>query len=164
MIEQAWRDPECGRLGWPAGPWDAEPDKVQWVDAATGLACLAKRHAQAGHWCGYVGVDETHPWHGKEMEEVPEVQVHGGLTFAEGCQQGPIASTVCHLPQPGEPEHLWWLGFDCAHLMDHSPARESFARIAGLLAPLEGTRYRDLAYVRRQCAELAAQVKAASEK
>ena len=24
-------------LGWPAGPWDGEPDKVQWPDAATGL-------------------------------------------------------------------------------------------------------------------------------
>jgi hypothetical protein len=46
---------------WDRGPWDNEPDKVQWQDAATGLPCIARRSEAMGSWCGYVGVAEGHP-------------------------------------------------------------------------------------------------------
>ena len=55
-------DPDRGT--WPAGPWTDEPDKVVWVDEATGLDCMARRGG-GGAWCGYVGLKADHPWHGK---------------------------------------------------------------------------------------------------
>lgn len=48
---------------WPDGPWRDEPDKVIWVDEATGLDCMIVRN-KMGTWCGYAGVGVQHPWHG----------------------------------------------------------------------------------------------------
>ena len=48
---------------WTRGPWDSEPDRVEWRDPASGYACLALR-GPVGAWCGYVGVPEGHPAHG----------------------------------------------------------------------------------------------------
>lgn len=52
------------RTGWPAGPWDYEPDRDTWTDEATGLPCVAQRAGTLGHWCGYVGLPDDHPLHG----------------------------------------------------------------------------------------------------
>lgn len=162
MIEQTWMDPRCSREGWPPGEWDGEPDKAQWKDEATGVACLAKRHASSGHWCGYVGIAAWHPWHGKGYSDV-EVNTHGGLTFADSCEEGPPEQTVCHIPEPGEPDNLWWLGFDCAHAWDHSPRDHVMAREHGYPFTIDPTSsYKSLAYVKNHCAELAQQVAAAS--
>jgi hypothetical protein len=149
------------KSGWQRGPWDNEPDKVQWRDEATGLPCLIVR-ATLGHLCGYVGVPPGHPWHGVEADAVRVgdewPNVHGGLTFAEGCQGGDPARSVCHVPDEGEPDDVWWLGFDCAHLGDltclDTPAAYRFESPAGDI-------YRDLAYVTAETGRLAAQAKAA---
>lgn len=161
MKEQTWMDPRCTREGWRSGPWDDDPDKVQWKDEATGLPCLAKRHASSGHWCGYVGVDPSHPWYGKCYSDLPDYgpDVHGGLTFADECQEGPPEQTVCHIPEPGEPEHLWWFGFDCHHAWDLSPQDEVSSEKYGY--SLRGGTYKPLQFVKNQCAKLAAQVAAA---
>ena len=141
------------KSSWPRGIWDAEPDKVQWQDEATGLPCIAKRVPYSGHWCGYVGVPPTHPFYEKDYDEVDDVECHGGLTFASSCQEGEPGETICYVPAPGEPDDIWWLGFDCAHWSDYQPAMEQFGRLPA------GT-YRTLAYVKDQCASLAAQLKA----
>jgi hypothetical protein len=57
---------------WARGPWDHEPDKMQWQDEATGLPCLIVR-GPAGALCGYVGVGPTHPWFGIGYSECPSV-------------------------------------------------------------------------------------------
>src|SRR4051812_44340660 len=99
---------------WGPGDWQDEPDKVQWQDEATGLPCLIVR-GPSGALCGYVGVAEGHPLFAKEYSSA-DVEVHGGLTFADFCQQTTNeARHVCHVPAPGEPDHVWWFGFDCAH-------------------------------------------------
>lgn len=149
-------------LGWPAGPWDGEPDKVQWPDAATGLPCLAVRHPGSGHWCGYIGVSEGHPWYYKAYDDAP-AEVHGGLTYANKCQPGEDKSVgICHVPAPGEPDHVWWLGFDCAHAGDRSPMDEHYAQTRGYpFTASYGESYKTLAFVQRECANLAAQAKAA---
>jgi len=74
---------------WPRGVWDHEPDKVQWQDEDTGLPCLIVRNP-VGALCGYVGVPEGRPCHGKEYDTV-DVECHGGLTFAGPCQIHPPA-------------------------------------------------------------------------
>jgi len=183
---------------WARGPWDDEPDKMQWPDATTGLPCLVVRNG-SGALCGYVGVPPGHPAHGMDYGAL-DVQVHGGLTFARGCadqshaawlrwrdhwlaRKGEAArypsgdaanalrdhaaelvsfdawvrlaeaSAVCHIPGEGEPDGVWWLGFDCSHCDDMTPA---YVR-HGLCS---GGRYRSLAYVRAECADLARQLDA----
>lgn len=151
---------------WGAGPWVDEPDKAQWVDEATGLVCLAKRSTGcSGSWCGYVGVPPGHPWHGRDYSNV-DVEVHGGLTYADRCQEDerPIEDRVCHIPAPGEPDDVWWFGFDCAHWLDISPQMAARERELGIFTELPSMpgdfreRYRTLDYVRAECTALAEQL------
>src|SRR5690606_8583713 len=88
---------------------------------------------------------------------------HGGLTYADRCNEAaPEDRGVCHVPLPGRPAEVWWLGFDCAHLGDVSPGMDARSRELGH-PPLRfgDERYRDVGYVRRECASLAAQLVAA---
>lgn len=139
---------------WPRGEWDAEPDKMQWQDDATGLPCLVVR-GPVGALCGYVGVAEGHPLHGKSYSDdaVYDVRVHGGLTFDGPCQEREHG--ICHIPAPGDPDPVWWFGFDCAHGGDKAPAYDH-----GILSDGD---YRNLAYVQNECRELAEQLKAVSK-
>jgi hypothetical protein len=165
MNEQTWIDSRVDRSKWPAGEWDGEPDKVQWTDADTGLVCLAKRNSRSGNWCGYVGVSDAHPWHGKGYNDLPEYgpEVHGGLTFANSCQEGPPEQTICHIPAPGTPDHLWWFGFDCAHAWDYSPMDKVLEAERGYPFTVgHDETYKPLGYVKRECTSLARQIAAAS--
>lgn len=159
------------KSGWQRGPWDGEPDKVQWQDDATGLPCLIVR-GPSGALCGYVGVSSGHPWHGVDYDNVgayqpkPEsydedwyVVVHGGLTFSDGCQHGDDPSAgICHIPAAGEPDDVWWLGFDCAHLGDKSGmAWDAIRPLSDYPRSDHGDVYRDVAYVKAECTKLAAQ-------
>lgn len=87
---------------WKPGAWKNEPDKIQWIDEATGLDCLVVR-GPSGALCGYVGVPEGHPYFGVEYSGCtsepkcdeswcghrPEsaINVHGGLTFSDFCHE-----------------------------------------------------------------------------
>lgn len=158
---------------WARGPWDDEPDKVQWRDEDTGMTCLIVRGPR-GALCGYVGVPVGHPWHGKEDDDCGLYQpkpegyeedwypdVHGGLTYAASCGHGSNpAKGICHVPGPGEPDVIWWLGFDCAHAGDLT----NMAHPAHIRErwPDRDDQYRDISYVRGEVRKLAAQAKAVS--
>lgn len=138
--------------GWPSGEWDTEPDKMQWPDEATGLPCLAVRHPRMGFLCGYVGVPPEHPLYGKSYDHL-SLEVHGGLTFSAKCHPAETESAgVCHVPGQGEPDHVWWFGFDCAHLGDSSPAESRDG-----IDP--HSNYKNLPYVQSECRQLASQLK-----
>jgi hypothetical protein len=146
------------KTSWGPGPWADEPDKEQFSDEATGLPCLIKRSGLSGALCGYVGVPEGHPWHGKDYQDLDDVVgVHGGLTYADSCEEGPEGTTICHVPGPGEPEPLWWLGFDCHHAWDIGPAMKARERERGYEIDITDSSYKPVAYVREQCAGLAQQ-------
>lgn len=119
------------KSSWGDGAWQTEPDKVQFKDEATGLPCLIVRVPHSGHLCGYVGVAEGHNLYGKDYDDVKRadgeyIDAHGGLTFANKCRPSESEDRgICHVPDPGEPDHVWWFGFDCAHLGDLSPCRAS---------------------------------------
>lgn len=103
---------------WPAGPWDSEPDKVQWEDPATKLPCLAVRN-RTGAWCGYVGLPVGHPWRELNYDAIP-ANVHGGLTF------GPTPCSddkegICHTVDDPAEDDVRWIGFDCLHFGDTAP-------------------------------------------
>lgn len=146
--------------GWPSGEWDSEPDKVQWQDKKTGLPCLAVRHPSNGHWCGYVGVSEGHRLYGKDYDEVG-ADVHGGLTFSNSCQPKEKESEgICHVPSPGEPDHVWWFGFDCAHAGDSSPMDLKYEKEKGYpFLRSHEDEYRSLVYVKKECRILAKYLK-----
>jgi hypothetical protein len=185
VLEHTWQD----KTTWGDGPWQQEPDKRQWPDTATGLPCLVLRRVDHGHWCGYVGVEPGHPLYGilynrcalrstpcdpEPCDHTPGMllSVHGGLTYSGYCQDDPHG--ICHVPDAGEEEKLWWFGFDCAHAGDLAPGLEATlrqvytavpqiaerqARRAALLAELRMEDvYCTAAYVMGECAQLAQQL------
>lgn len=68
--------------------------------------------------------------------------------WQEKCQ----ATGICHVPDAGEPERVWWFGFDCSHLGDASPAYDHKYGFGG------DSWYKDIAYVKRETTKLAAQL------
>ena len=111
---------------------------------ACGLKCAMRRHGKDGHWCGYVGVPNDHTFFGKHKNELPDLDVHGGITFSGEAR---------YLPG------LWSFGFDCGHLHDLLPGQDDRYRDP------DGTYrdYRDYSYVRAECERLAAGLCAFSE-
>lgn len=95
------------------GPWQSESHYRHFK--AHGLDCVISRNSSLFFWCGYVGLPKTHPWFGKNYDDV-EVEVHGGLTYGKECD-----GHICHVTQPGEPDDLYWVGFDCWHCDDLAP-------------------------------------------
>lgn len=57
MQTREWKTKD--KSEWPRGQWDDEPDKMQWLDEATGRPCLIVRNSFGG-LCGYMGVDKSH--------------------------------------------------------------------------------------------------------
>jgi hypothetical protein len=113
------------------GPWRDEPDRLEWRDSATGLPCLIKR-GPLGQWCGYVAVAPGHPLHGVDTGAMPsevDLATHGGaVTYAGPCQEGAEGVGICHVPRPGEPADVWWIGYDCMHAWDLVPAMHRHMR------------------------------------
>lgn len=123
-----------------------EHDELHWwVDETTGLRCLALAHGWIKVWNGYVGVEAGHPLYAARMNYVDFLEVHGGVTFV------------------GERDNTdtYWIGFDCGHAWDIKPGLEQFGVEHGL-PPLrmEGSEYRNLSYVKAECAKLALQLAA----
>ncbi len=153
-----------GREEWGPGPWQDEPDRVEWRHAS--LPCLVVR-GPMGALCGYVGVPPGHPLHGRSAFDgsCDELDAPGGLTFAGPCEEG---GDICHVPQPGEPANVWWLGFDCAHAYDLVPGLDALTRrnggraFSGAMNEIGGVHvwYKPLAYVRSAVESLAEQLRA----
>lgn len=157
------------KTAWGDGPWQSEPDKIHWIDPESDMDCLMVRHERSGHWCGYVGVTEGHPLFEKDYDEHYamgiEIDVHGGLTFAEACSESEDPGRgICHVPLEGRPDHVWWFGFDCHHGGDLSPAGRAQARFRGESPPFfeRDDVYRDRAYVEEEVRSLARQLRAVS--
>lgn len=144
---------------WGEGIWQREPDKVQWVDEATGLDCLLHRN-HMGAWCGYVGVAEGNPHFMKPYADV-DANVHGGLTFADFCQPHDDATGegICHVAYEGRPERVWWLGFDCGHAFDLAPGMRAQLRELGHTS-MHRVRevYRDIYFATSEVTQLAQQL------
>lgn len=145
----------------PPGPWMTEPDKVVWK-TASGLPGMIVR-SPSGNLCGYVAVAKDHPMHGNNalysdgsQEALGDLNVHGGITYGAAC-----GGHICHVPEPGEPDDVWWLGFDCAHSGDWR-WNDAAPYLKGCREPHPNgySQYRDLAYVTAEVESLAAQLAA----
>ena len=150
---QEWTNVDRSDWGSIEGDWDDEPDKIQWVDPETDLDCLIVRGPH-GALCGYVGVPESHHYFDKDYDDVP-VDVHGGLTFAARCQENvEEGHGICHIPEHGRSDKIWWLGFDCAHCDDLCPGYQG--KFSDLVIP--GSTYKNREYVENQIRLLAQQL------
>lgn len=141
-----------------------KPFKIEREWEHAGLKCVVVMAREAGHRCGYVRVPPSHPMFGKSYND-PEVDVHGGLTFA-------ALEPCTHEDGSG-----WWFGFDCAHLgdlstdpdVDTSSLSEEAKRRVEIDRELrlgdyssfgDYSSYRSQAYVEREAESLAEQLAA----
>lgn len=138
------------RSKWGSGPWDGEPDRIEFE--TQGFTCLMVRNLM-GVWCGYVAVPPDHPAYQCDFDDL-DIDVHGGLTFA-----GPCRGQICRAPKPGQPEDVWWLGFDCAHGGDVIPSSNEYHFPA-----FPGDTYKAVPFVRREIERLAVQLKLMTNK
>ena len=125
--------------------------EADWVTGA-GLRAVVVIHP-AGHRCGYVGVPQGNPSHGKGYDDI-DADVHGGLTYANGGKTYPV-----------ENDGLWWFGYDCAHLGDtRDPELMSgeYKKMydKGMLRDMsfEGDTVKTLEYCVNECESLAKQL------
>jgi hypothetical protein len=152
-------------------PWETEPTEKSFDHA--GCKCQMRR-GPGLHWCGYVGIPDTHPMHGKGSGEplpileqafqermkqpIGESPSFAVLLAMIGDEPKPTAELVLnvhggitytenHAPRQ-DPDGFWWFGFDCAHAGDLSPKYGDFG---------DGV-YRDMAYVEAECRSLAEQL------
>jgi hypothetical protein len=147
-------------------PWKSEPKEIDFIDSETGYPC-ALRRGPMGHWCGYIGVPRSHPWHGKDynhkqdippdfvdrfeatIDDVGAINVLCAAGTADLKSCAPIVLLIrCHggltFADRGawiSDAATWWLGFDCAHSEDLCPGSPF----------LRGGIYRDVAYVEETC-------------
>jgi len=146
---------------WPRGEWNDEIDKKQWQDKETGLPCLVKRRQRAGHFCGYVGVDRTHPFYEKQYTDIvyepfdgSGINIQKELSYSAKCELGEKAENlICHEVKEGEPDDIWWFGFDCAKPDDLSPGPDCLD-----IVKMSGATYKNLKYVESNIKALARQL------
>lgn len=134
----------CLMGAWPSGPWDSEPDRIEWIHKS-GAPLLMTRNCQ-GAWCGYVGLLPGHPNYGYGVGDL-DAAVHGGITYAGGDH-----SRFYHPEARGR--DVWWVGFDCTHGFDLAPRGLSWPG----LPEVPHVMYRDQHYVRAQVEQLADQL------
>jgi hypothetical protein len=104
-------------------------------------------HNSIGYRCGYVRIPRNHPWYAQECDL--DVDVHGGITFAEH-------DVPCD--NPGD-DTDWWIGFDCAHACDApDPALPALLQAGEAIGRTSYGEIRTQEYVEEQCKSLCEQV------
>lgn len=159
------------------GPWQDEPDRVAWTDAATGYSCLILRQLD-GELAGFVGVGPSHPLWSYERDAIPAslgITAHTGIDYAALCDQnGPPEFQICHVHHMAVGQQLasvtvnrdeagldladaWWFGFTCDKVGDFLPGDEAHNDTRREEGPKI---YRDIGYVAAEVLTLAGQLKA----
>lgn len=129
-----------------------------WITGAGLTACVLLID-DGRHRCGYVGVPSGHPLHGVDYGNIEEdIEVHGGITYAAGKDNYPVAS-----------EGLWWFGYDCAHHGDAPGSaylekmRRDYPTLPFMWRREEYGVHRDLSFCEAECERLAAQLAVANK-
>jgi hypothetical protein len=162
---------------WGPGPWQDEPDRLEWKDERTGLACKILRNTTLGNLCGYVGLPATHPYFGwnygddiklapgdLEDSTINDVGIFEAFIYAMrgGTKRGTIPLGMTLKAHGGitwtgtmhnDDAGLWWIGFDTGHCDDLSPG----LKVMGI--HLQHQIYRDIDYVKKEVTSLAFQLR-----
>lgn len=119
-----------------------------------------------GHYCGYVRIEEGHPWHGRHYYKIP-ADVHGGLTFT-GERDWAYKPEDWKIEDGAPPGY--YIGFDCGHYND-APIPGSYMDLSnqyftklneGQPSFLDGNHQWTVEEVRAECDSLALQAEVAS--
>ena len=150
------------------GCWDHSPDGM--VEVHGGLTFSDSCHEPSEEEWLQVEQNAESPKLLAEVERYPNgdaarrlesLREQAGLTL-EDWREYQQARRICHVPEPGRPDDVWWFGFDCAHAWDFSPGMAAYWRRTG--RPEFAHRgydevYRTAEYVKAECGRLAAQLK-----
>jgi hypothetical protein len=134
------------------GAWNTEPNIVLFTEDETGYTCFIRRvmNGEAayniGHLCGYVFLPSNHPYYdaNKDFDDLRNIKVHGGVTYIDFLDDIELEGI-----QP------YAIGFDCGHGGDLMPGITRVMEFGFEERPI----YRDIAYVKKECIELAKQLK-----
>lgn len=126
--------------------WEHEPNRLE-ADYK-GMKLLIVRNESLGNLCGYVGIAKEHPLYGKDYDDFPDLDVHGGVTFSE---EGDGKRWF---------KGYWWVGFDCAHGFDYVPFMEERTRklMGTKYKRISNAVYRNICYVLSEAIRLADQL------
>lgn len=152
----------CGYVGVaPGHPWHGKDYDDCGVDVHGGLTFASK--------CAEINPEKWEKWcerqNGRRAEAkkypigdaATDLKEYDRLNVLKDYEAWAVWSAsrhICHVASPGEPDPVWWLGFDCAHAGDISPG---YARYSRSFADREDS-YRDIAYVEGECRSLAKQI------
>lgn len=143
-------------------PWEGEPDRLEFVDEATGFKCLIRRNRLKA-FCGYVIIPEELINVAKnKREDIENLDVHGGVTYFKMKDEDDA-------PEVGNDCLDSMVGFDCCHVGDLVPKfiemrkklREEWSELKPFgevfKSDVEGT-YKDLGFVQSECMKLVKQL------
>ena len=73
-----------------------------------------RKYMNFGWGNGYVKIPKEHPWYGEDYDYLQDVDVHGRLTYSDGCHVG-----FGIISQEEEDNKTYWIiGFDTNHSGD----------------------------------------------
>lgn len=106
-----------------------------------------------GIWKGFVGVDESHPFYGKTIEELLKIpdameiffSVYGGLNGA-----GRLPAKYKEFSN-----NFWWIGHETSHGGDLMPLLKLEGTDPDMAKLLSNQTYKDLRFIRRETNKLA---------
>ena len=95
------------------------------------------------HLCGYVTLERDNKLYGKEWfeKEIQNLEVHGGITFAEPTKEG-----------------KWQIGFDCAHYDDVVPGSDVALFGSSDYSTYKDITYKDMWFVKSELMQLVDQI------
>jgi len=111
---------------WGAGPWQDEPDRVEFRHA--GMPCVLQRSPFYGAWCGYVAVYPLHPWYGADRYEIDAGEdVPVSVSYAAHDDDLVTCATL-----RGESSDRYWVGFGYFGANDYGPKFAASLHVMGV--------------------------------
>lgn len=137
------------KSNFPPGKWINEPDFCKWEHY--NLPCLAIRDMSLGIWKGFVGVNSSHSFYSKSVEDLLKDQntleiffsVYGGI-----CNAGRLPIKYRSIDKNTH----WWLGIETSHGGDLMPLIT--LDIPDTDKMLSGQTYKDFSFIRKETNKL----------
>lgn len=142
----------------PPGKWLHEPDFCKWEHS--GLPCLVVRDMYLGIWKGYVGVDSSHPFYSKSVEDLLRdkntleifFSVYGGISGT-----GHLTSQYKDNSKFLDKKSLsiyWWIGIETSHGGDLMPLLKLENHDPDMTKMLSSQTYKDFSFIRKETNKL----------
>lgn len=139
------------KKSFPPGDWLKEPDLGHWE--SYNFSCLAVRDMSLGVWKGFVGVENTHPFYSKSIEDILKTDeaadiffsVYGGI-----CTAGPLIQRYKSYSR-----NLWWIGIETSHGADLMPLLKLDMQNPDIARSVSGQTYKNFPFIHKEINKLA---------